>query len=304
MNPTYQLTFIRGNMNKSAIETHNTQIIAIGNQKGGVGKTTNTVHIARALVELGRKVLIFDLDMNHGATRHFGIPDDAFLGTYEVLVGEENPLDVLVTHEDEDVELPDNLHLITARRKLEGIDQALSAKSKFIIAQDVLKEPLRVLHGLYDYVFLDTAPNATAPTIAAYTAAKWFILSAMPDPFAIGGLTDALSDIQDAQRQANRNLRLLGVVVTGVDKRTTLSHTLTDYVEQVFSHDGKSAKFQTVISRSTAVPTSQKLGKTLFETHPAHRVTDEYRALAQEVESRIQEYTQLELLEQQKVKNG
>src|SRR5215475_2679944 len=92
------------------------RVIAIGNQKGGVGKTTNTVHIARALAELGRKVLIIDLDMNHGATRHFGVEPEAFLGSFELMVGDEEPRNLVLTHDDEEegVHLPENLDLIPA----------------------------------------------------------------------------------------------------------------------------------------------------------------------------------------------
>src|SRR3954470_24375025 len=109
-----------------------TRVIAVGNQKGGVGKTTNTVHIARALTELGHKVLIIDLDMNHGATRHFGIEPEAFLGSYEMLVGEEPAENLVVTSDDngEGIYLPQNLDLIPAARKLEGIDQAVMSRSK------------------------------------------------------------------------------------------------------------------------------------------------------------------------------
>lgn len=271
-----------------APEKLDTKIIAIGNQKGGVGKTTNTCHIAMALAELGRKVLIFDLDMNHGATRHFGIPADSFVGTFEVLIGEEKPLDVILTNEDEEIDLPENLHLIPARRKLEKIDQALVTKNKFIITQDVLLDPLRSLDGRYDYIFLDTAPNATTPTIAAYKAADFFILSATPDPFAIAGLNDALTDIQDAQQHGNHKLRLLGVVLSGVDKRTTLANSLTDYVEKIFTPEGgHSAKFKTTIGRSTVVPQAQEKGKTLFQTNPSHKVTEQYRELAREIEERL-----------------
>ena len=137
------------------------RIIAVGNQKGGVGKTTNTVHIARALAERGRRVLIIDLDMNHGATRHFGVVPEAHLGSYEMLAGDEQASNLVLTHEDEEVSLPENLHLIPAARKLEGIDQALAQKSKFITPRDVLRRPLESLRGQYDYIFLDTAPNAT-----------------------------------------------------------------------------------------------------------------------------------------------
>jgi chromosome partitioning protein len=268
--------------------TRKTSVIAIGNQKGGVGKTTNTVQIATALCELGRKCLIWDLDMNHGATLHFGIPSESFLGTYEVLMGDENPEDMILTNEDEGIELPANLHLIPARRNLENIDEALAARDKFLNKPDVLIEPIRRLRGIYDYIFLDTAPNATTPTIAAYKSADWFILSALPETFAIAGLNDALADIDKARRRGNRELRLLGVVVSCTDKRTTLSTQLSNYVERIFRPDGqKSAKFATTISRAVVIPKAQKVGKTIFQTNSTHKVTDEYRSLAREIEERL-----------------
>lgn len=270
---------------KSPQQTH---VIAVGNQKGGVGKTSNTVHIAAALAELGRKVLIIDLDMNHSATRHFNIPADGFLGTFEVLTGEEKPEDVIITEDEEDITLPKGIHILPSRRKLENIDKALAAKSKFTVSQDVLLEPLESLRGKYDYILLDTAPNATTPTVAAYKAADWFILCAMPDPFAIAGLSDALSDIQDAQKRGNKKLRLLGVILSGVDKRTSLANALCSYVDQAFDlGDGISGKFKTTISRSTVVPTVQMNGTTLFQSHRTHKVTEQYRLLVKEIEKRI-----------------
>src|SRR5262245_50229612 len=111
------------------------RVIAVGNQKGGVGKTTNTVHIARALAERGSKVLIIDLDMNHGATRHFGIEPEAFMGSFEMLVGADSAANLVVTSaelESEGGSLPENVDLIPAARKLEGIDQAVMSQSKFV----------------------------------------------------------------------------------------------------------------------------------------------------------------------------
>lgn len=267
------------------------RIVGVGNQKGGVGKTTNTVHIARALVELGRKVLIIDLDMNHGATRHFGVEPEAFLGSFEMLLGEEPAENLVLTSADnaEGMHLPVGLDLIPAARKLENIDKALGATSKFMTPQEVLKAPLLSLRGKYDYIFLDTAPNATFPTLAAYMNAQYFILSAMPDPFAIAGLNDALRDINDARSRGNPALVLLGVVVSAVDKRTSLANSLSDFVESSFRTGGsaESIKFRTNIGRSTVIPLTQKVGKTLFETHSTHQVTGQYRALAQEIEERL-----------------
>lgn len=269
--------------------TRPTTVIAVGNQKGGVAKTTNTVHLAAALGEMGRKCLIIDLDMNQGATRVLGIPSEAFLGTYEMLIGEEEPEGVIITNEDEGIELPENVDIISARRNLENLEKALLQKNKFLITQDVLIRPLEMIKGQYDYVFLDTAPNALTPTIAAYKAARWFILSAFPDPLAITGLTDAMMDIQFAQQMGNPNLRILGVVLSGVDgRKTRLASTLIDYVEKAFSIDGgPSAKFKTTISRSTVVPEAQKIAKTVLQTDPTHKVAQQYRALAKEVEERI-----------------
>lgn len=269
----------------------NTHVIAVGNQKGGVGKTTNTVHIARALAERGHKCLIIDLDMNHGATRHFGVEPEAFLGSFEMLAGEEPAENLILSHADkeEGVILPENLDLIPAARKLEGIDQAVMAKSKFMTPHEVLKKPLDSLRGKYDFIFLDTAPNATLPTLAAYMNADYFVLSAMPDPFAIAGLNDAMRDIMDARSRGNTKLVLLGVVISGVDKRTSLANALSEFVENSFraGENAESVKFKSSIGRSTVIPQTQKVGRTLFETHSTHKVTDEYRALAAEIEARL-----------------
>ena len=266
-----------------------TKIIAVGNQKGGVGKTTNTVQLARALAERRRKVLIFDLDMNHGATNHFGIDANVYAGSYEVLLGSETPDTVVLSRDTEDeVWLPENVDLIPASRKLENIAAALAERNKMIDPHSILVEPLKMLRGVYDYVFLDTAPNATPPTIAAYKSAEWFLLSAMPETFAIQGLNAAIQDIHAARQHGNPRIQLLGVVLCRVDKRTRLSKQLMEYVEGSFlGDDGINRTFTNSISHSTVISAAQKLGKTVFETDPEHKVTNEYRALAREVEDRL-----------------
>lgn len=267
-----------------------THVIAVGNQKGGVGKTSVTAHLAAALGELGRSVLAIDLDMNYGLTQHFGIDPDAFLGTFEVLTGAESPEDLTVTGEEEGVDLPQGVHLIPSRRKLEDIDRALAARSKFMVPQNILVSPLEhiLASRRYDIVLLDTAPNATPPTLAAYRSSHWFLLAAMPDPFATRGLNDALQDIRDAQENGNADLRLLGVVLSAVDRRTRLANTLSDYVAEAFGlPDGSTLKFKTEIGRSTAVPSAQKIGKTVLQTDPHHRIAHQYRELARETLERL-----------------
>lgn len=268
-------------------QERSTRVILVGNQKGGVGKTTNTVHIAAALAERGRLCLIWDLDMNCNATKQFDVPPESFLGTFEVLIGAEKAADVILRPgEVERVDLPPNVHLIPSKRKLEAIGQVLAERDKFQAPQDILLEPIRTLRGHYDYILLDTAPNATVPTVAAYKAADFIILSALPEPWAVEGLADAMRDIQAAQRRGNDNLKLLGVVVSSVDKRTRLATALADYVETAFG----AAKFRTTISRSTVVPAAQKERRTVFQTDPSHPVAQQYRNLAQEIEVRVAEF--------------
>ena len=227
-----------------------------------------------------------------------------------MLVGGEEANNLVLTSSDkeEGVNLPDGLDLVPAARKLEGIDQAVMSKSKFMSPREVLKIPLDQLRGKYDYIFLDTAPNATLPTLAAYMNADYFILSAMPDPFAIAGLNDALRDIMDARQRGNEKLALLGVVISAVDKRTSLANSLSDFVEQSFriGENAESVKFKSTIGRSTVIPQTQRVGKTLFETHSTHKVTDEYRALATEIEERLQklETPKEEPKEERSVANG
>jgi chromosome partitioning protein len=268
-----------------------TKVIALGNQKGGVGKTTNCVQLATALGEMGRQCLIWDLDMNFGATRHFGIAGSAYWGTFELLTGQDEIDNVIITESDEDVEFPPNVHLITADRNLEGLDKALGAEHKFFPA-GILLEPLKQLRGRYDYIFLDTAPSAATPTLAAYMAADFFVLSTTPQTFAIKGLEDAVADIKAAIRQGNNKLLVLGVILSDVDKRLRLARLHMGLVEELFRQQPgqPSAKFDTIISRSTVVGEAQKLGKSIFQTHPTHKVADQYRALAREVENRLVEF--------------
>lgn len=263
-----------------------TRVIAVGNQKGGVGKSTVSTHLAAALAELGRKVLIWDLDSNSGTTRCFGIPQ-TFLGAYEVMIGDERAEDVLLTNDpDIGIKLPHNVDVIIARRNLDTLDETLRARNRFADGRDSLKAPLEQLQGIYDYIFFDTAPNTNPPTMAAYKAAQWFILSATPDPLSIQGLNDAMADIKAVREHGNPELQLLGVVLSCVDRRTRLAIQLTSFVQEAFPD--LAGPFNTQIGRAVAIPEAQKLGKTVFQTDPAHKIAEQYRQLARELEQRFE----------------
>jgi chromosome partitioning protein len=266
-----------------------THVIAVGNQKGGVGKTTNAVHLAAALGELGRKCLVWDLDMNHGATLHFGVPPEAFDGTFMVLAEERTPDEVIIDENEPDVTLPQNVHLIPSSRDLERVEAVLAAKDRFYDPRRILINPIATLRGRYDYIFLDTAPNATAPTIASYVAADWFIISVIPESFALNGMRECLKDIKRArQAELNPHLTLLGIIVSGLDQRIRLARQYTAEIHELFHlENSPSRMFETTISRAAVIPRVQKAGQTLFQADPGHKVTKQFMSLAAELEERI-----------------
>lgn len=277
------------------------RVIAVGNQKGGVGKSTLSVHLATALGEMGKMCLLWDLDMNRGATLQLGLPAEMpILGSFEILTGAEDPLEVVVRQGDvESIELPQNVELIPARRNLEGIDAVLSTKYKFGNPKDILRPLVDGLRSDYDYVFLDTAPNLTIPTVAAYKAADYFLLSAIPEPLAIEGLNDALADIATVREQGNPSLRLIGVVLSAIKGRSTrIQRELIAYVQETFDKgpDPYIKSYSTMITETTYICESQKLGKTMFQLYPAHKVTDQFRELAREMETRLNALEGIETL--------
>jgi chromosome partitioning protein len=267
--------------------TKHTREIAVGSQKGGVGKTSNTLHIAAALGEKGRSCLIIDLDGNCGATRGLGAGTD-WLGTFEVLLGEQNIQDVIVSSDPvEGTELPANVELVPARRNLEDFEHEYRRRNKFNDPSNTLAEPLASLRGRYDYIFLDTAPNASAPTIASYRSADWFVLSTEASRLSVDGLNDALTDIVAVREAGNPNLRLLGVVMCKVDSRTRVAMTYMERIRHEFAAAGELGAFDTVVNRATALERAQADGKTLFQTEPEHKVTGQFRDLANEIEARL-----------------
>src|SRR6516165_6889155 len=253
-------------------------LIAVGNQKGGVGKSTNTTHLAAALAERGYLCLIIDLDPAAGATKHLGIPVQSFAGTLELLTTNETPQTLAITDG-----MPKGVHLIPSRTQLSELDTLLS---KFIDRTSILDRPVALARPDYDFIFLDTPPWAGATTtVASYAVAEWFLLSAFPHPLSLAGLNEALKDIADVRARRNPTLEVLGVVLTCVDTRTTLARD----VEELVARELPGRAFETIITQANALPVLSGKGKTLFDSklYATHKVTEQYRSLAAEVEERL-----------------
>lgn len=274
------------------MDSRTTYVIAIGNQKGGVGKTTNAINIAAALSELGRTSLLIDLDMTAGATKSLGAPTEGWISTFELMTGAEDAEGTIIGDEEKEVALPPGMHLIPSSRKLSELDTFL-ASNPWVVHQDLLLNPISRLRGLYDYIFLDTPPQVTKTTVPALKAADFVILSAMPDHLAVAGLGDALKDIASAKRYGNSSLTLLAVVLCAIPQpKTRLARQLIQYVaESCTDLEGRSLKFSTDISRTVVLQEAQRVAQTIFQYEPLHPVADQYRAVARELEARIAQLT-------------
>lgn len=259
-----------------------TKVICVGNQKGGVGKTTNTINLAGALHELGRRSLIIDLDMTSGATKSLRAPTEGWYGTFDLLSGAE-PTECIITDKDTEVKLPPGVHLIPSSRNLNELDTYL-ANNKWVVHQDLLMGPIEKLRGIYDYIWLDTPPQTTKTTIPALKVADFVILSCMPDQLAVQALTPAVQDILDARQGPNSGLVLLGVAMNAMpNPMTRLARSLVNDVDAACPN----LRFETSLKRTVVLQEATKKGQTIFQYEPTDAIADAYRRLAREVEERI-----------------
>lgn len=277
---------------KQPREERKAHVICVGNQKGGVGKTTNCVQLAAAFTERGKKCLIIDLDMTAGATKSLKAPTQGWNDSFDLITGPENAEDAVIDNNDPDVKLPPNLHLVPGSARLKDLEQYLH-EHEWVVHQDMLLGPVDQLRSRYDYIFLDTPPQSTKTTIPALKAADFVILSAMPDRLAIEALGEAIQQIITAQQGPHPDLMLLGVIVCSIPKpKTRLARALIDSLEAAGEIDaGMPIKFDTEISRTVVLQEATQVGQTVFQYAPAHEVSQQYLELADEVEARIAKLT-------------
>jgi chromosome partitioning protein len=280
------------------------RLIAFGNQKGGVGKTTTTINVAAALARKGRSVCLVDVDNNRGLTRTFSVPEETFRSTFDIFTGQASARNCLLPAEfpavlsgnDAVVHLPKNFAIIPASRSLESLDQLL-AKQPRIRPEQNFAQALSDLAESFDYVFVDTAPNLTTPTVIAYNTVPWFILTARPGKTAMDSLSDAVQDLLQV-KEFGAEGRLLGVVLTEVDIRTRLSKEIVQFVDEEFRatlENKKTVKlgFENHISKTIAIEEAPYAAQTIFDYRSNSRACAEYEALAEEMELRLKNFEKL-----------
>ena len=247
------------------------RVIAISNQKGGVGKTTTAINLASALSLAGQRVLLVDMDPQGNASSGVGLhKNDAVMGIADVLLGFRDLSSVRVPTAFDD------LHLAPATRQLVGVDVEMVDADR---REMRLRDALRDVEGEYDYVVLDCPPSLNLLTVNALTAAHGVLIPLQAEYFAMEGLTELLSTIQAVRRGLNPKLVRLGILLTMVDQRTNLSRAVTEQARQVFGDE----VFKVEIPRNVRLAEAPSHGKPILAYDPAATGAAAYLDLSMEV---------------------
>ncbi len=252
-------------------------IIAVANQKGGVGKTTTSINLAAALAEVGQRVLVVDLDPQGNASTGLGIDiADRDQTTYELLVEDAPLADVI-----QETAIA-GLSIIPATVDLSSADIELIANEKrSFLLHDALRQTAMDEFG-WDFILIDCPPSLNLLTVNAMVAAHSVLVPLQSEFFALEGLSQLMLSIREVRKSANPDLRIEGIVLTMYDKRNNLSHQ----VEQDARDNLGELVFQTLIPRNVRVSEAPSFAMPVLSYDSNSKGARAYRALAQEILNR------------------
>jgi chromosome partitioning protein len=247
------------------------KIIAIANQKGGVGKTTTSINLAASLGVLEKKVLLIDADPQANATSGIGIDVESVeIGTYQLLEHSNTAREAVIK-----TDTP-NLDIIPSHIDLVAIEIELVDKDE---REYMLKKALDDIKNDYDYVIIDCAPSLGLLTLNALTAADAVIIPIQCEYFALEGLGKLLNTIKSVQKIHNPELDIEGLLLTMYDSRLRLSNQVVEEVQKHFND----MVFQTIIQRNVRLSEAPSYGESIINYDASSKGATNYLSLAKEI---------------------
>lgn len=247
------------------------KIIAVANQKGGVGKTTTAVNLAAALGDKGKRVLLVDTDPQGNTTSGVGVDRrDCRVSVYEVLIGGAKAKEALVKTEFKNLTLlPSHMDLAAAELELASLESR----------EAILKNALASLRGEYDYLFIDCPPSLGLITTNALTAADTILIPIQCEYYALEGLSQLMNTVRRVKRQYNDLLDIEGVLLTMYDGRLNLTQQVVEEVKKYFPRK----VFKTVIPRTVRLSEAPGFGQPVLYYDRSSRGAQAYGDLAAEI---------------------
>lgn len=247
------------------------RVIAITNQKGGVGKTTTSVNLAASLAEKGNRVLVIDTDPQGSTTSGFGVDKNDLDDTiYELMLGESSIFDCVLKDVKENISiLPSNVNLAAAEIELIGIDKK----------EHILKNEVDFVKEDYDYIIIDCPPSLNLLSINAMTTADSVLVPIQCEFYALEGLSQLIHTINLVKERLNPGLTMEGVVFTMYDSRTNLSNQVVENVKANL----KENICETMIPRNIRLAEAPSYGMPITEYDPKSTGAESYRKLAEEI---------------------